>query len=1058
MIRVRMLIAISVIVINPFSIFAQRITGLSCNYDRNPVAVDDQHPRLSWQLIASERNVNQAAYQVLVATSIRQLSQNIGDVWDSKKVDTDQSLYVPYKGAKLMSSRKYYWKVRVWNKSNVASAWSEVAHWQMGLLHPADWKAKWITASKWFTPVEYRPKGFQVEGRGGWADIDLGRPLLVDSIRLFPLNGALFPLRFRIMGSNEFNFIHQDILSDQTQQDYVLKGSGYQVFTITPAIYRFIRIEIIGNTQNIKTTVRQLEIFSGGINVALMKFTREYNTDWAFGHAVFLVDGMPSQNEGSVCPVDACPTIAAPLFRKTFHLEKKIKRATIYFAALGMADVSINGQKVGCDELGPPYTDYYKRIMYVTYDVTPLLKQGQNTIGAVLGNGFFSTPGLGFGQRQNGNGPPRFLLQTLITFTDGSQKIIATDDTWKWAKSEITFNDVWQGYSEDRNLSKPGWDKDGYNDLHWAEVKIAATVPGQLVARTGTPNRVNGIIKPVSVKDNHAYFKTTSVGWPILKLNGKAGQIITITGVVSPEYAMAKLTFTLAKDGLTTLSPRFIIQPGPTDMKIEGLISPLKIEDIGIQYINAALSTSGTFNCSNPYLDSLFDAAMRTHRNYINDFPADPNREKQGWTQDAQNMFNTAAYFTDVRAMYSRWWDDMADNQDERGYLGTVVPMVNRQVYDWNSPWWSGMIVYLPWEHYQYYGNVQILEKGYNAMCRYVDLLDKLAETGDGTPWDDYTYFTKKLDTAAAKEKMLMWNGAGDWLNPYNNTQFAVPAPMTTMPAWYYYATIVSKTAKLLGKEADAIKYGAMAEDVKTRFTKKYYHPETGLYGDSTNSQTGQVLPLAVGMVPAGKEDITYQRLIDAIHQRDDHVGTGFTSLAFMLKILAAHRESALANRIINQKDYPSWNTLMGRGVFLETWNGEGAQMPSCGGAIGAWLFQSVLGIQPDKQYPGFKQFILSPQPDKSTGLISARGSYKTNYGEIKVDWKCENDKFIIDIDIPANTSAKVYIPTDDLSSVSESSIGVKNNIDIQTCGYSQGVAAYLVKSGKYHFETKYDL
>lgn len=230
------------------------------------------------------------------------------------------------------------------------------------------------------------------------------------------------------------------------------------------------------------------------------------------------------------------------------------------------------------------------------------------------------------------------------------------------------------------------------------------------------------------------------------------------------------------------------------------------------------------------------------------------------------------------------------------------------------------------------------------------------------------------------------------------------------------------------------------------------------MYGDSSNNQTGQVLPLAVGLVPIDKENLTYQRLIDAIHAHQDHIGTGFVSTNFLLQILASHREATLANILINQKDYPGWNTLVKGGVLQEDWRGDGAQMPSCGGALGSWLFQSVLGIQPDKQFPGFKQFILSPQPDKSTGLISACGSYKSNYGEISVDWKCINGKFIIDMDIPANSIAKLYIPTDDLKSVTESGLALKNNINILACGYNQGVATYFVKSGKYHFETKYVL
>ena len=216
------------------------------------------------------------------------------------------------------------------------------------------------------------------------------------------------------------------------------------------------------------------------------------------------------------------------------------------------------------------------------------------------------------------------------------------------------------------------------------------------------------------------------------------------------------------------------------------------------------------------------------------------------------------------------------------------------------------------------------------------------------------------------------------------------------------------------------------------RFNAKYFHPDTGLYGDHADSQTAQILPLAVGMVPADKVQLTYQRLLDSIHARKDHVGTGFVALPWLLQTLAAHRESALANVMINQKDYPSWNTLIKAGVLMETWKGGGAQMPSCGGAIGAWLFQSVLGIQPDPDGPGFKKFILAPQPDMATGLTSAQGYYDCPYGRITSEWKCSNGQFSLHAAIPVNTTATVFIPTSDQNSVLESGLAASHAPGVQ--------------------------
>jgi alpha-L-rhamnosidase len=308
-----------------------------------------------------------------------------------------------------------------------------------------------------------------------------------------------------------------------------------------------------------------------------------------------------------------------------------------------------------------------------------------------------------------------------------------------------------------------------------------------------------------------------------------------------------------------------------------------------------------------------------------------------------------------------------------------------------------------------------------------------------------------------AKKKWIVWNGAGDWMNPdFPGNQHVVPTPMTTMPAWYYYAKVVSQTAALLGKPADAAKYAAIAEDVKKRFNADFFHPETGMYGNETNNQTAQILPVALGMVPDGKEKQAYDGLLNTIHARNDHIGTGFVSLPWLLQTLASHRESALANKMVNQKDFPSWNTLITEGVLKEGWEGGNAQMPSTGGSIGGWLFRSVLGIQPDPAGPGFKKFILSPQPDPATGLTYAKGYYDSIYGRIGSDWKLDGGKFTFKASIPVNTTATVIIPTSDPKSVMESGLpaaqapGVKF-VRTEGAGANQ-TAVYQVASGEYHF------
>jgi alpha-L-rhamnosidase len=1030
------------------------ITELRCEYRQNPAGLDTPQPRLNWQLVSAERGERQTAYQILVASTAAALDKSTGDLWDSRKIFSAENVAVPYAGVPLASRERCFWKVRVWDQAGNVSDWSAAAEWTMGLLSPADWSAQWITASKWFMPPDVRPAGLVV-GTGGWADVDLGAALPIDEIRLFFNDTNSAPTRFLIEGADEPQFYQPQILVDQSSQTFQPAATGMQVFTVNHLVTRHVRLWVKETHGKAKATVRQMEVISGGRNVALMRPTRESGTDWNSGHAVFLVDGMPSAGDGNACPPDACPTTAAPLLRKSFTIEKPIQRATLYVAALGMADVTINGQRVTDTVLGPPFTDYTKRVDYLTLDVTALLARGENVLGVTVGNGFFSTPRGGFGQRDGGYGPPRVLVQTEIEYADGTRQTINSDDSWKWARSEIVDNDTYAAYTEDRRLAKPGWDRAGFDDRDWRPVAISSSLGGKLVSPIGPPIRVVGEIKPDRVADNRAYFKVLSAGWPRVKVDGHAGQTITILGQ-SGNYKTPPLIFTLATNGPAVLEPRFMYLSGPLEIEVKGLTEPLTLDAVTIQLARADLKMAGTFSCSNPWLNQIYAALLQTHLNYNGDQPMDPMREKQGWTQDMQGMFETAAYLTDVAGLYRKWWRDFADGQDESGYVGSVLPLVGRQVYDWNSPWWSGVVVLLPWQHYQYYGDRRVLAEAYDTMRRYVDFLGNLTASGSVRGWDDYPYLNRgNTNSPEAREGILSWMGAGDWQNPYGG-KTAVPAPLLDMPAWYHYATIVSETAALLGNKTDAQKYAAIAKAVQQRFNAKYLNRTNGLYGSQTNSQTAQALPLALGVVPEKLRGLTYQQLLTAIHAHNDHLGTGFVGLPFLLATLTDHREAALANKMVNQQDFPGWKTLIHDGVLAEGWNGGGAQMPSCGGAIGQWLYQSVLGIRPDAAGPGFKKFILAPQPDPATGLISAQGSYDSVRGRIVSDWKIEAGIFTLNATVPANTTATIYIPTQNQNSVRESGQPATQVKGVKFLRQVGDASVYAVDSGTYQFTASF--
>lgn len=1039
---------------------------LRCEYQTDPKGVDVAQPRLGWKMEkGAERGVSQTAYQVLVASSQENLKKNQGDLWDSGKVDSDQQLFIRYAGSPLQSGQACWWKVRTWDNIDAdPSEWSEPATWTMGLLTPEDWQGGWITASRWYTLPEHRGSGFKTHPQTdpespAWAQVELRQDFKIDRITLFPNEASTFPLRFKVEADDNVDFSSPVTLVDHSKQDFDIgtrKQVDFQVDGITASRVRILILKSPKmDAAEYQSVVRQMQVWSDGKNAALMKPVVESGTQWMQGHALEMVDGMPSANEGDQCADNASPSGAAPMLRKDFRLTNAVKRAVLYYAAHGMADISLNGAKVDETVLGPRFSDYSRRIYYRTVDVTSLLKKGDNAVGAVLGNGFFSAPGRGYGQRHGSYGPPRLLLQLNIEMADGSRRSVVSDDSWRWSRSEVVFNDLWDGYAEDRRFAQPGWDLPGFSDTHWQRATVTESLGGTLCAAPNRRVRAVGELAPDRVQNNVAFFELLSSGWPKIEIkNGKAGQVIEVTG----DHG-APCRYTLAADGPTTLEPRFAWGSGPTTLTVTGLDEPLTVDNVSIRLVRGDLPSVGSFECSNPWFNTLHETVVRTFDNYILDYPLDPMREKQGWSEDIQSFFNTASCLTDAADMYRRWWRDIVDNQRPNGLAGSVSPLLGQMVHDWNSPWWSGVIAWLPTEHYLYYGDTSFLEEAYEPMKRYVDYLDRLASVGAGTRLLDYPEQQCFLNKQAAAERILIWNGANDWLNPmypmsppgYSKSS---EGALVSMSAWYLYANNLSRIASMLEKNTDAGKYAAMAEGIAQRANDKFLDRTTGRYGEGEGNQTAQALPLAVGMVPPELREQTFAQLLEAIHQHDDHHASGFVTLPYLFQLLTESGQSGLANRIVNQEDYPSWKTLSHHGVLSEKWDGGGAQMPTCGGSVGMWFHSSVLGIRPDPTGPGFKRFILAPQPDPASGLTWAKGHYDSIRGRIVSDWKIDKDQFAFHCEIPPNTTARVLIPTTSADTVQIDGLAATSCKQVKFIKMTESCAVYEAGSGRYRFSS----
>jgi alpha-L-rhamnosidase len=472
------------------------------------------------------------------------------------------------------------------------------------------------------------------------------------------------------------------------------------------------------------------------------------------------------------------PAAGAPLFRREIRIAKPLRRATVRFASLGWGHVYINGQKVGDDVLGAPFSDLNRRILYVTHDVTPLLHTGENAIGLTVGNGqhspvvpFGGRPdkvvvpggeGTGYHKRYGRFGPPAVLMELEVQYVDGTSVFYGTDSQWKTSPGPITFNDLWRGETQNRSLDPEGWDNTGFDASKWRD-SVEITAPaGLLEPCIVPPIRRRELMKPDRVEGNTAVFEATGAGWPRLVVDGKPDQKIRIAGVVGNSFKLPPLEFIL-RGGRETLEPSFQFNSSPHKLVVEGLDRLLEKDDVSYQLASTDLKSAGSFECSDPYFNDLHKALLRTHSNYVFGHPMDPTREKQAWTQDAQNMLDSAVYLTDVKNLYRNWWRDMRANQTEDGYLGAIAPVAGIQTHDWNCPWWSGMIVWLPWRHYLYYGDVSFLREAYPAMKSYLAFLERRAAEGVGANGGALRGLPNPgKDEVAIRDGLLAW-GTGDW-------------------------------------------------------------------------------------------------------------------------------------------------------------------------------------------------------------------------------------------------------------------------------------------------------
>ncbi len=852
-----------IIFLIPNKIYAQNgslnVKGLRTEYLRNPSGIDMAHPRFSWVLSSEQRDVMQKAYQIIVASTRDNLSNDKADMWNSQRVISDKSINVVYNGKPFKSDQTYYWKVKVWNQDDEASQWSRINFFHTGLLKKSDWQGEWIGA---------------------------------------------------------------------------------------------------------KDT-----------------------------------------------------TISAPLLRKGFTINKKIKSAYVFIVGLGYYELYLNGEKVGNHVLDPGTSDYNKRALYVTYNIKKYLKKGGNAIGVWLGNGYFRMRTI----RHYGDSP-QLLLQMNIRYTDGTVNHIVSNTTWKTSGSPIIANSIYDGEIFDARKEKPGWNLPGYNDRNWNNAVKVNVPKGRILSpQLMPPIRVVKTLYPISmsepVKGIYVFdFGQNLTGWAELFVNGGEGQkvimktaevtvkdmaqlkeegtnsIIDTIDAVSDRSAKARDIYILAgKPGMETYEPRFTYH-GFRYVQVEGYPGKPDLTSIVAKVVHTDVTPIGNFYSSNSLFDRIHHNVLWGQLSNLFSIPTDcPQRdERMGWMADADLSAEEAIHNFDMAAFYTNWIREIQDDQNKDGSVPDLVPH-----HKWSgvgTPAWQVAYPLMIWYMHKYYGDVRIMKEHYNSLKKWMNYMSSISH------------------------KYIITRGRGDWVPPElaggpNNRSIAI----TSTGYYYKSAEIMAYIAGILGNGKDSVMYSHLAGSIKRAFNNRFWNATKNVYG--TGSQTNNAFPLYLGIVPKDKQQKVVKSLVNNIMlTHNGHLWTGIIGTKALIEALPEYNQIKVLYTITKQTTYPGWGYMISKGAttLWERWGGYryfNAQMNSLNhimfGSIDEFFYKDLAGIKVKKS--GFKQILIKPHIVGDLKFV--KSSIKTIRGLAASSWVRNGNNLTLKVIIPANSKAEVDIP-----------------------------------------------
>ena len=787
-------------------------------------------------------------------------------------------------------------------------------------------------------------------------------------------------------------------------------------------------------------------------------FTTGLYGDNAWGGAqwIALEDDIPSQivTDGMGRSLPEIGHYKLPLLRKTFETKQGVIHATAYVCGLGQFELYLNGQKVGNHFLDPAWTKYDKSAQYVAFDVTHLLGT-QNAVGVMLGNGFFNIPNERYRKFDGSYGAPKLLVRLDIEYADHSRQTILSDGSWRATQGPITFSSIYGGEDYDASLEQPGWSTYGYDDSAWNAAQITH-FDTHLRAQQSTPITIRQQIptyrKYRNGRGHYLYdLGQNASGIVRITLRGAGrhtvklypGELQNSDSTVSQRSSGAPyiLSYTMRGDGQPeTWQPRFTYY-GFRYVEVEGAVpegapNPDGLPEIvrldGLHTTNSAEQV-GSFNCSNPLFNriyTLIDWAIRS--NFSSVFTDCPHREKLGWLEQSHLIGPSIQYGYDISRAFPKIVRDMAEAQHDNGMVPTIAPQYTVFSDGFiDTPEWGSAYILIPWYLYQWYGDRRPVEENYDQMSRYIDYLSSKANGH------------------------IIAYGLGDWcdLGPGEPAFAQLTSNSFSATAIYYYDICTMRhAAQLLGKQDDAARFEALAAEVKKSFNDRFFDPSTQKY--DRNSQAANAMALYMGLVEPEHKSIVLKNLIDDIRSRGNALTAGDIGYRYVVQALADNGASEVLFDMNSQYDKPGYGfqLAMGETSLAESWQScDYLSHNHCMlGHLYSWLFASVGGIDQTETSVAYKRLRINPQ--QVGDLHSAQVSLRGPYGLIRTDWNDTPERYTLTVEIPANSSAEVYLPTLDVQHISESGSPIAQNRQINVLRTEGAKSVLSVGSGLYRF------